>query len=220
MTQLRLIPDATAEAADLGDGIALFRNALDETTQGLCLDLVAGVAAAAPFYRATTPRGPFSCDMTNCGAVGWYSDQAGYRYAETHPTTGQPWPAIPPLLKALAQKHALLAGAGPFDPDVCLVNRYPPGAKMGQHQDHDEADFRWPIVSFSFGASARFALGGRTRKDAVQRIMLRAGDVLVMYDAGRMRFHGVDRILDEGAGAAHPILPPDHRLNLTFRRAR
>ena len=48
-----------------------------------------------------TPRMPrtgkaFSLRMTNCGPLGWVSDQErGYPYQATHPQTGAPWSAFP-----------------------------------------------------------------------------------------------------------------------------
>jgi len=36
-----------------------------------------------------------------------------------------------------------------FSPEVCLINRYVPGARMSLHQDKDENDFGAPIVSVS-----------------------------------------------------------------------
>jgi alkylated DNA repair protein (DNA oxidative demethylase) len=89
---------------------------------------------------------------------------------------------------------------------------------MGLHQDRDEADFSWPIVSFSFGANAVFALGGLARRDPVTRFPLAPGDVLVLHGPARLRFHGVDR-LKAGGDVPHPVIPPGGRINLTFRRA-
>ena len=39
-------------------------------------------------------------------------------------------------------------------PDCCLVNFYQSGARMGMHQDHDEADFKQPVISISLGDEA------------------------------------------------------------------
>ena len=70
-------------------------------------DLVAAVREVvrqAPLFTPTMPRTgkEFSVRMTNCGPLGWMSDRdGGYRYQETHPATGQRWPAIPGALLAL-----------------------------------------------------------------------------------------------------------------------
>ena len=104
-------------------------------------------------------------------------------------------------------------------PDACLVNLYAGDGKLNLHQDRDEADFSWPIVSFSFGAEALFVLGGATRKDRTQTIPLASGDVMVMHGAARLRFHGVKKILTGTAPFAHAAIPRGGRLNLTLRRA-
>jgi DNA oxidative demethylase len=44
---------------------------------------------------------PFSVAMTNLGPLGWVSDRSGYRYQESHPDTGAPWPAMPQMILEL-----------------------------------------------------------------------------------------------------------------------
>ena len=56
-----------------------------------CSPRCARVIAAAPLYVPRMPRSgkPMSVRMTNCGALGWVTDEArGYRYQATHPETG------------------------------------------------------------------------------------------------------------------------------------
>ena len=173
------------------------------------------VLREAPWRVMTTPGGkPMSAAMTNTGAVGWVSDRRGYRYQETDPLSGRPWPAMAPPLLELAARCAHEAGYPGFEPDVCLVNRYEPGARMGLHQDRDEVSFDHPIVSVSLGLPATFILGGTTRGGRTERFPLRHGDVLVWGGPDRLRYHGVA-----------PIAPGEHpatgrcRINLTFRRA-
>jgi len=154
---------------------------------------------------------PFSVRMTNLGSLGWVSDKArGYRYQATHPATGEPWPAIPPAV--LAIWDAVANHAAP--PEACLVNYYAADAKMGLHQDRDEADFSAPVVSISLGDTCRFRIGGTSRSDPTRGLDLTSGDVLVFGGPARLAFHGVDRIL---AGTS-TLLPKGGRLNLTLRR--
>src|SRR5262249_43960257 len=104
------------------------------------------------------------------------------------------------------------------DPDICIVNFYDGDARLGVHQDKDESPASLaagiPIVSVSIGDAARFVVGGLTRKEPVNPMILRSGDVVVMGGPSRLRFHGVTRILPgtapEGTGPG--------RFNLTFRR--
>jgi alkylated DNA repair protein (DNA oxidative demethylase) len=177
-------------------------------------DLLAEVQAAiriAPFYRPVTPGGkPFSVRMTNMGRVGWVSDRAGYRYQVTHPETGAPWPPIPATLLTLWD--GLTGGSAP--PDACLVNLYQDTARMGLHQDRDEADLTAPVLSVSLGDTAVFRIGpadgGPTRS-----IRLGSGDVCALTGPARLARHGIDRLL---AGSSS-LIPGGGRINLTLRRA-
>ncbi|HET7593527.1 MAG TPA: DNA oxidative demethylase AlkB [Rhodanobacteraceae bacterium] len=174
------------------------------------------IAAHSPFRHLVTPGGKtMSVAMTNCGAVGWYSDRRGYRYVERDPETGQPWPAMPALFAELARGAAHEAGFSDYAPDVCLVNRYEVGTRLTLHQDRDEHDRHAPIVSVSLGVPAIFLFGGLKRNEPRRRVPLAHGDVVVWGGASRMRYHGV---LPVNAGE-HPLTGP-RRFNLTFRVAR
>jgi len=155
-----------------------------------------------------------SVAMTNCGAAGWVSDRTGYRYRRIDPETGRPWPAMPAVFAELAARAAEVAGFPAFAPDVCLANRYAPGARLSLHQDRDEQDFGAPIVSVSLGLPAVFLWGGLSRSDRPRRVRLAHGDVVVWGGPARLTFHGIDTLRDgehELTGAV--------RYNLTFRRA-
>lgn len=211
--------DLFVKEPELPAGITLLRSWLSAAEARAVLDAMLGVFEAAPPYRLRVKSGAYVINrMTNCGELGWHSDAQGYRYIERHPELDVKWPPIPVAVKRLAMTAAHEAGA-PFVPDACLVNFYEAQGKMNLHQDHDEKDFAWPIVSFSFGCDAIFALGGAKRRDPVQGVTLRHGDVLVMHGESRMRFHGVKKIVPGTAPFDHPAVPAGGRLNLTFRRA-
>jgi DNA oxidative demethylase len=179
------------------------------------LPLIAAVAADAPFRNMQTRGGGrMSVAITNCGALGWVSDQAGYRYSECDPESGRPWPSLPAAFRELAARAAESAGFQPFEPDACLVNRYVPGASMGAHQDKNEKDFTQPIVSVSLGLSATFLWYGERRSGSPRRILVEDGDVLVWGGAARLGFHGVAKL----AAGSDP-LSGSVRINLTLRRA-
>src|SRR5690606_38589183 len=120
---------------DLAPGAVLLRGGALSLAAVLA-DGISAVASRAPFRHMVT-RGGFamSVAMTNCGRAGWVSDRRGYRYQATDPETGAPWPAMPETFRRLAEDAATEAGYPGFDPDVCLINRYQPGAKMALHQD-------------------------------------------------------------------------------------
>ncbi|QVM89056.1 DNA oxidative demethylase AlkB [Pseudomonas entomophila] len=179
------------------------------------LDALRPILRAAPFRHMRTPGGQrMAVALTNCGALGWVSDERGYRYTPTDPKSGQPWPALPPVLLNLARQAAAVAGFEGFVPDACLVNHYVPGTRLSLHQDRDEQDYGHPIVSISLGLPAVFLLGGLQRSDRTQRIPLNHGDVLVWGGEDRLRFHGVLPIKP----GVHPRLG-ERRINLTLRKA-
>ncbi len=195
------------------EGFRLIAGALDEAAQRDLAGVVMAAAETAPFYQPMTPGGQaMSVRMTNLGPLGWTTDARGYRYEPHHPGTGQPWPPIPASLLDL---WARLIGAAAA-PDSCLVNLYGEGARMGLHQDKDEADFSVPVLSVSLGDTAIFRIGGPRRSDPTRTVRLASGDVCLLAGPARLHFHGVDRVL---AGSSR-LIPGGGRINLTLRRAR
>ncbi|MEE1889107.1 DNA oxidative demethylase AlkB [Pseudomonas carassii] len=179
------------------------------------LDALRPVLRAAPFRHMRTPGGlRMAVALTNCGSLGWVSDENGYRYTPTDPVSTKPWPALPQILSDLATRAAAQAGFDGFMPDACLVNHYLPGTRLSLHQDRDEQDYGQPIVSISLGLPAVFLFGGLQRSDRPQRIPLNHGDVLVWGGEDRLRFHGVMPIKP----GVHPRMG-DRRINLTLRKA-
>jgi len=193
------------------EGFRLWPDAFDAAGQAALVADVFERLEQAPLYRPITPGGrPFSVEMSNFGSLGWVSDRAGYRYQATHPATGRAWPAIPTVLLNLWRDT--VSWAEP--PDACLVNLYREGAKMGLHQDRDEADLGAPVLSVSLGDAALFRIGpaegGRTTS-----LRLNSGDVCALTGPARLARHGIDRVL---AGSSR-LIPGGGRLNLTLRRA-
>ena len=121
---------------------------------------------------------------------------------------------MPEAFLQLAQDAAAAAGFIEFKPEVCLLNRYQPGARLSLHQDKNERDFSAPIVSVSLGLPALFLWGGSQRAERCARVPLFHGDVAVWGGADRLRFHGVAPVR-----AATHALTGAARFNLTFRRA-
>ena len=78
-------------------GLQIHPEYLDREAQMELLAAVRNVLVSAPLYTPRMPKSgrPFSVRMSNCGALGWVSDEAGYRYQATHPETGRPWPSMP-----------------------------------------------------------------------------------------------------------------------------
>lgn len=185
----------------------------EQSAQTRLLAAVRCVIADAPLYVPAMPRTgkEMSVLMTNCGALGWVTDQErGYRYQAQHPVTGRPWPAIPAELFDLWSEVA----GYPAPPEACLVNYYSHVAKMGSHRDADEQDFSAPVVSVSLGDDAVFHVGGPRRSDPKSRMTLKSGDVVVLGGESRLAYHGIDRMLP----ATSDLLEEGGRINLTLRR--
>lgn len=194
-------------------GFRLLPGRLDANAQAALVVDVLEAAQIAPFYRPVTPGGkPMSVEMTGLGPLCWITDARGYRYEAVHPGTGMAWPAIPRVLLDIWAE--LCDRATP--PDACLVNLYRDGAKMGLHQDRDEADFGFPVLSVSLGDTAVFRIGGTKRSDPTASVRLASGDVCVLAGEARLAFHGVDRVLP----GSSRLIPGSGRINLTLRRAR
>jgi alkylated DNA repair protein (DNA oxidative demethylase) len=193
-------------------GVTYSPGYLDRSAQEALRDAIRAILEKSPLYRARMPRTgkPFSVRMSNCGPLGWVSDEAGYRYQSNHPETGRPWPPIPQSL--LAAWAELAPGAPP--PEACLINWYDENARMGLHQDRDEQALCAPVVSLSLGDPALFRIGGLTRTAPTRSLRLESGDALAFGGPARLIFHGVDRIVSRGT----TLLSEGGRINLTLRR--
>jgi alkylated DNA repair protein (DNA oxidative demethylase) len=196
----------------IAPGVTHWPGYLPAGAQAALVEELREVARQAPFFAPRMPKTgkPFSVRMTNCGALGWVSDEGGYRYQPLHPETGTPWPPIP---AALLRAWDELAGY-PHPPQACLVNFYEASAKMGLHQDRDEQDFDAPVLSLSLGDTAVFRIGGTVRGGKTVSLRLGSGDALLFGGEARLAYHGIDRIL---AGSS-ALLPQGGRINLTLRR--
>jgi alkylated DNA repair protein (DNA oxidative demethylase) len=194
------------------NGFRILPGYLDRDAQARVRDALQDVFECAPLYTPRMPKTgrPMSVRMTNCGPLGWITDERGYRYQAQHPQTGRPWPPIPAVLLDAWQE---LADYDP-GPEACLINVYGPDARMGLHQDRDEADFDAPVVSLSLGDTCVFRIGGTTRSDPTRSIRLASGDAVVLGGDARLAFHGVDRIIP----GTSTLLPEGGRINLTMRR--
>ncbi|MCU9837260.1 alpha-ketoglutarate-dependent dioxygenase AlkB [Ruegeria sp. WL0004] len=192
-------------------GVEIRKGALDGPAQVRLIDALRPVLKAAPLFSPVTANGKaMSVRMTSAGGLGWVSDKGGYRYQPTHPR-GSAWPAIPdPVLDIWRD----VTGHG-RTPDCCLINYYGEGAKMGLHQDRDEADFSWPVVSVSLGDDALFRIGDTVRGGKTESVWLNSGDVVVMGGPARLVYHGIDRI----RFGSSRLLPKGGRINLTLRVA-
>lgn len=191
----------------LGD-VPIWKGYLDRPAQEAMLEDLRAVVRAAPLFSPLTPYGkPMSVRMTSAGRFGWFADRGGYRYIDRHPS-GTPWPPIP--ASVLAVWEALCPRR---PPDCCLVNVYGPTARMGLHQDRDEADFSHPVLSVSLGDDALFRVGGLARRDPTRSVWLQSGDIAVLSGPARLAYHGIDRLRPQSS----TLIAGGGRINLTLR---
>jgi DNA oxidative demethylase len=178
-----------------------------------CLTL--GAADSGFYTPVARGKYPMSVRML---CLGRHWDARTYRYEDRRTDVDdRPVPPLPDSLVNLGQ--AIARGAGfEFTPDLCIVNWYREGSRMGLHQDKDESPASIargePVVSISLGDTARFLFGGTKRRDPAQVIWLESGDAFVFGGAARLCYHGVTRILPASAPAG---LGFEGRLNLTLR---
>lgn len=212
--QTQALFDCPAQIQRLGPASMVLRGFALPYVREL-LPAIEHIDAVSAFRHMVTPGGfTMSVALTNCGELGWTTDQRGYRYTAIDPDSGRPWPAMSDVFERLASEAALVAGFEDFKPDACLLNRYAPGARLSLHQDKNERDYEAPIVSVSLGMPATFLFGGHGRTDPTTKVPLQHGDVAVWGGVDRLRYHGVMPLKDQ----PHPIMG-SNRINFTFRRA-
>lgn len=191
------------------NGASVYKSFLDRAAQEEMVIALRQVVACAPLFSPMTPYGrPMSVRLTSAGRFGWISDKTGYRYEPRHPG-GMKWPPIPEPVLAVWQA---VSGSDRV-PDCCLLNFYGEDARMGMHQDRDESDFAFPVVSISLGDEAQFRIGTTTRGGPTKSHWLASGDVLVLGGKARLAYHGVDKI----RFGSSTLLKEGGRINLTMR---
>jgi DNA alkylation damage repair protein AlkB len=201
----------------LEPGFHYFQNYLTvEEQQRLwtaCRELADG---PAPMYTPTVRGGRKMSVGMLCLGRHWNGMKYAYEDRRSD-FDGLQAPPLPPDFRQLAIDAAARAGFA-MQPDLCIMNFYDLESRMGVHQDKDESpeslEAGVPIVSVSLGDTARFTVGGVTRKEPMRPLQLRSGDVVVLGGPSRLRFHGVTRIL---SGTAPAGTGPG-RFNLTFRQ--
>lgn len=190
-------------------GVEIHAGALSRAEQEAMVADLREVVRAAPLFSPETRFGKkMSVQMTSAGRYGWYSDRRGYRYERKHPS-GVNWPPVPESVLSVWRRYV----SGERMPDCCLVNFYRDGARMGLHQDRDEADFSWPVLSISLGDSARFRIGSVERGGTTESVWLESGDVCVMGGEARLVHHGIDKV----RFGSSTLLEDGGRINLTLR---
>lgn len=165
--------------------------------------------------RGAKIRGHEMSVKTVC--LGWHWQP--YKYTrEATDVNGRrvlPFPDWMVRLGRLAVAEAYGQDAADYTPDTALVNYYDASARMGMHQDKDEASLE-PVVSLSIGDACQFRFGnteGRGRP--FEDVVLESGDLFVFGGPSRLAFHGVTKIFPETAPRQCGI--DSGRINITLR---
>ncbi|KAF9972490.1 hypothetical protein BGZ73_004398 [Actinomortierella ambigua] len=87
--------------------------------------------------------------------------------------------------------------ASDFVAEAGVINYYQLKDRLMGHVDRSELNKTAPLVSFSFGHSCIYLLGGPDRETSPTPILLQSGDILVMTGPCRAAFHGVPRIIED-----------------------
>jgi DNA oxidative demethylase len=170
-----------------------------------------------PIRHTVLPRGGVMSVQTVC--LGWHWQP--YEYTRTAgDVNGARVAPFPQWLADLGRSALADAyqdpGAGEgYAPDTALINFYDGRARMGMHQDKDEACDA-PVVSLSVGDRCLFRFGNtENRGRPWTDVELHSGDLIVFGDESRLAYHGVPKLLpafdlpDTGLAAG--------RLNITLR---
>ncbi|KAL7872854.1 hypothetical protein AOLI_G00119250 [Acnodon oligacanthus] len=130
----------------------------------------------------------------------------GYHYNwDTKTYSADHYSPFPVDLHSLSQKVAAACGFPGFKAEAGILNYYRSDSSLGIHVDESELDHTWPLLSFSFGQTAVFLLGGTKRQDPPTAMFMRSGDIMVMSGSSRLLYHAVPCIIP--APASDPLPP-------------
>uniref|UniRef100_A0ABM5FB09 Nucleic acid dioxygenase ALKBH1 n=1 Tax=Pogona vitticeps TaxID=103695 RepID=A0ABM5FB09_9SAUR len=130
--------------------------------------------------------------------LGYHYNWNSKKYLPDHYTP------FPPDLTFLSKQVAKACGFPDFRAEAGILNYYHLDSSLGIHVDESELDHTQPLLSFSFGQSSIFLLGGQKRDEAPVAMFMHSGDVMVMSGFSRLLYHAVPRILPNPEGKPLP----------------
>ncbi|XP_068608058.1 nucleic acid dioxygenase ALKBH1 [Brachionichthys hirsutus] len=120
---------------------------------------------------------------------------------------------FPADLHQLSRHVTAACGFPGFDAEAGILNYYRPDSSLGIHVDESELDHSRPLLSFSFGQSAIFLLGGLCRRDPPTAMYMHSGDLMLMSGQSRLLHHAVPRILPAPRGHASSGMESSSRVS-------
>ena len=169
-----------AKGIEIVPGVLHYPAYLDRPAQEALRDAIDEVLAAAPPFVPRMPRTgkPFSVRMTNCGPLGWVSDERRLSLsADAIPATGAPWPPMP---DAPARALGGACARTRRRPRPASSISTTPSARDGPAPGPRRSELAAPVVSLSLGDAALFRLGGvdaRRRRPARSACLRRRDDL-------------------------------------------
>ncbi|XP_062253414.1 nucleic acid dioxygenase ALKBH1 [Platichthys flesus] len=125
----------------------------------------------------------------------------GYHYNwDTKTYSANHYTPFPAELNRLSFQITAACGFPGFNAEAGILNYYRSDSSLGIHVDESELDHSRPLLSFSFGQSAIFLLGGTCRHDPPIAMYMHSGDVMVMSGKSRLLYHAVPRIIPAPEG--------------------
>lgn len=150
-------------------------------------------------YKEVNKRRPRSLlEKLRWVTLGYHYNWDSKKYSADHYT---PFPSD---LAFLSEQVAAACGFQGFRAEAGILNYYRLDSTLGIHVDRSELDHSKPLLSFSFGQSAIFLLGGLKRDEAPTAMFMHSGDIMVMSGFSRLLNHAVPRVLPSPQGESLP----------------
>uniref|UniRef100_A0A8D0GUF6 Nucleic acid dioxygenase ALKBH1 n=1 Tax=Sphenodon punctatus TaxID=8508 RepID=A0A8D0GUF6_SPHPU len=130
--------------------------------------------------------------------LGYHYNWDSKKYSADHHT---PFPGD---LAFLSGQVASACGFQSFQAEAGILNYYHFDSSLGIHVDESELDHSQPLISFSFGQSSIFLLGGLKQDEAPTAMFIHSGDIMVMSGFSRLLYHAIPRVLPNPEGRALP----------------
>ena len=205
------------ERREISPGVVLISGWLTPEEQHALVDQFREWALPpAGLRHPRVPRGHLMSVQSVC--LGWHWQP--YAYSRTaDDTDGAAVKPLPPRIAQLGRRavtDTFGSSAGrEFEPDAVIANLYAAEARLGLHQDAEEASPA-PVVTISVGDTCLFRIAGVDRRTSpFIDIHLHSGDLLVFGGPSRRIYHGVPKVY-ENTGPHIPGMPAG-RLSLTIR---
>lgn len=129
----------------------------------------------------------------------------GYHYDwNTKTYSAEHYTPFPSDLAFLSEQVTAACGFQGFTAQAGILNYYHFDSSLGIHVDESELDHSKPLLSFSFGQSSIFLLGGLKREDMPIAMLMHSGDIMIMSGFSRLLYHAVPRIISNPEGCPVP----------------